>query len=81
MYTPTRCKMLSQTLESFQDINRTWHVLKTQGFTKLNPLILVPFAIEEEFALFYRKFFEAPGAAGFEACPLESAETVKWQDG
>lgn len=44
MYTPTRCKLLSQTLESFQDMNRTWHVLKTQGFNKLNPLILVPFA-------------------------------------
>ena len=30
-----------------------------------------PFTVEEEFALFYRKFFEAPGAAGFEACPIE----------
>lgn len=39
-------------------------------FWSLSP---VPFAVQEEFALFYRKFFEAPGAAGFEACPLESA--------
>ena len=36
-------------------------------------------SLQEEFALFYRKFFEAPGAAGFEARQSESGEGP-WRD-
>lgn len=39
----TRCKLLSQTLESFQDMNRTWHVLKTQGFQQAKSFDFGPF--------------------------------------